>query len=506
MKLKHFRIFLAIIAFSLLTLLFIDFANKSTDHLFRLAHIQFVPALLSGMFIVVAFWLILTLLFGRVYCSMICPLGIFQDIITWIRKRFRPKMKQSFSKEKKVLRFSVLIVVVGSYLAGITSILSLLDPYSAYGRIATHLFRPAYMAGNNVLAAAFNHFENYTFYHVDIYTLSFVSLLIALLTFLVIGALAALYGRTWCNTICPVGTVLGYVSKLSLFKVRFDEQSCISCGLCEKACKASCIDSHNKTVDYSRCVACYDCLTTCKRHSLSYKLPAKKQAVPEQENVDQSKRRFFGAMAVAAVAVPTTLMAKNLSLPSSKKTINKKEPLSPPGSISHKHLLETCTACHLCVSKCPSRILKPALLEYGAAGIMLPRMDFEHGFCNADCTMCSDVCPTDALVKLTKKEKNTLQMGRVVFIKTNCVVYNDETSCGACSEHCRTQAVSMVPYKGVLTIPSINPDICVGCGGCEYVCPATPKAIYVEGNPVHRKAKAFQDADATEAAPDSFGF
>jgi len=138
---------------------------------------------------------------------------------------------------------------------------------------------------------------------------------------------------------------------------------------------------------------------------------------------------------------------------------------------------------------------------------MMPVMNFDHGFCNFDCTLCTDVCPTDALKPLTVQAKHKTQMGRVVFIMHNCVVFTDETSCGACSEHCPTQAVKMVPYKGMLTIPSVNPDICVGCGGCEYVCPAVPfKAIHVEGNPVQLEAHAFEDEVKKEVQLDGFGF
>ena len=152
-------------------------------------------------------------------------------------------------------------------------------------------------------------------------------------------------------------------------------------------------------------------------------------------------------------------------------------------------------------------MLKPAFMDYGLGGMMQPKMDFGHGFCNFDCTVCSEVCPNGALLPLTKEEKHKLQMGRVVFVRENCIVNTDETSCGACSEHCPTQAVTMIPYKNGLTIPSVNPDICVGCGGCEYVCPVRPfRAIYIEGNPVYQEAKPFQEAEKKEVILDDFGF
>ena len=507
MTLKKIRIALAVVFFTLITFYFLDFADILPAHFKILTQIQFVPALLAGSFLVVIALLLLTLFLGRIYCSVICPLGIFQDIITWFSKRFTKKKKYKYSKEKKILRYSVLGAVLVSFFAGVTFLLSVLDPYSAFGRMVTHVFRPVYFAGNNLLSVIFNHLDNYRFYQIDIYTLSFFSLMIGVLTFLVVGFLAWRYGRTYCNTICPVGTILGFLSKYSILKIRINEESCNSCGKCEKTCKASCIDSKNSRIDYSRCVDCFDCLKVCKQKAMTYDFAPGKKVIAAPTEPDSSKRMFLSTIAAATLIVPGSLYAKGLAKVKSNKAYTKKHPLSPPGSGSAEHLLHHCTACHLCVAKCPSHILKPAFTEYGLGGIMQPRMDFEYGFCNYDCTLCSEVCPNEALKKLTKDEKHSLQMGKVTFVLNNCVVYTDETSCGACSEHCPTQAVKMVPYKNELTIPSINTEICVGCGGCEYICPARPfRAIYVEGNPVHLQAKHFKEAEKKEVKLDDFGF
>jgi polyferredoxin len=507
MILKRLRVALALVFFTLITFYFLDFANILPATFRVLAEFQFVPALLAGSFVVVLILVGLTLLLGRIYCSVICPLGIFQDVVTWFSKRFTKKKKYRFSKEKKILRYGILAAVLLAFFTGGTILLSVLDPYSAYGRMATNVFRPVYMAGNNLLSKVANGMGNYTFYNVDIYTLSLFSLIIGLLTFLLVGFLAWRYGRTYCNTICPVGTLLGFLSRYSLLKIRINEDSCNSCGLCEMKCKASCIDSKNSSIDYSRCVDCYDCLEVCKKKALTFGFASKKKEAPTPGAPDNSKRMFLSALAATAVVVPAKLYAKGVSKVKPNKAYTKNHPLSPPGSESAEHLLHHCTACHLCVSKCPSHILKPAFTEYGLGGMMQPRMDFEKGFCNYDCTVCSEVCPNKALKKLTKEEKHSLQMGRVTFVIDNCVVHTDETSCGACSEHCPTQAVRMIPYKNGLTIPSVNPDICVGCGGCEHICPVRPfRAIYVEGNPVHLKAKRFKDAEKKEVKLDDFGF
>jgi polyferredoxin len=268
MILKRLRLVLGILTLVILTFLFVDFAGLLPAEHVPLADIQLVPALLSLSLGTVAALLILTLLFGRIYCSVLCPMGLFQDLTARVTKLFKKRLKYTYSPEKRWLRYGTLAAVVVSYVAGWTVLLSLLDPYSAFGRMVTHLLRPLYMAGNNLIAAVFNHFGNYTFYHTEVFVLAGSSLVVSLLTFLLIGFFAARYGRTFCNTLCPVGTVLGMVSRFSMFKFRVNEETCNQCGVCARNCKASCIDSKHETVDDSRCVACFNCTTVCTKKAI----------------------------------------------------------------------------------------------------------------------------------------------------------------------------------------------------------------------------------------------
>ena len=300
--LKKIRITIAVLLFTAITFYFLDFVGVLPSSFPNLARIQFIPALLSGTLIVLGLLLLLTFLFGRIYCSAICPLGILQDVVAWFARRINRKKRYSFSREKKWLRYIVLGGVVVAFFLGGTVVLSLLDPYSAFGRIAVNVFRPVYMGINNLGAAVLNHFDNYSLYHTDIYVLSLFSLLAGIITFLIVAFLAYRYGRTYCNTICPVGTVLGVISRWSLWRVRIDREACISCGLCERKCKSSCIDSKGKAVDGSRCVACYNCITSCHKQALSYR-PVWKKAAVEVPRADAGKRQFFAALAVTALAV-----------------------------------------------------------------------------------------------------------------------------------------------------------------------------------------------------------
>jgi ferredoxin len=296
----------------------------------------------------------------------------------------------------------------------------------------------------------------------------------------------------------PVGTFLGLLSKFSLFKIKIDQSSCTKCAQCAFVCKSQCISVKEQEIDFTRCVGCFNCLKSCDSKSINYKLTFAVKHTHQKKIIkpaDESKRTFLAGLLVisgALVGISRSAKAEEKELKYKKNLVpvKKNYPCSPPGSKSIDHFNDACTACHLCISACPNKVLQSSALEYGLVGFLQPFMDTSNGYCNFDCTKCSEVCPSGAIMQLTKEEKGVTQVGQVHFIKKNCVVYLDETLCGACAEHCPTKAVRMVPYKEKLNIPEVNNDICVGCGACEHACPVRPhRAIYVDGNPIHKIAK-----------------
>lgn len=500
--LRKIRITLAVICFALITLLFLDFTGTLHAWFGWLAKIQFLPAVLALNLGVVIALIVLTLIFGRVYCSAICPLGVFQDVVSWLNgRRKKKKYRFSYSKERKWLRYGMLGLFVIALIAGVGSFVALLAPYSSYGRIVQNLFSPFYRWGNNMLAYFAERADSYAFYETEVWLRSLPTFIIAAVTFVLIVVLAWRNGRTYCNTICPVGTVLGFLSRFSLFRITIDENKCNACGLCSRKCKAACINGTEHTVDYSRCVACMDCIDTCKHGAIRYRLRTKKNAPVHSEEtnkqvpsgpIDTARRTFLTATTVLAGTAALKAQEKKvdggLAVIMDKKIPNRSTPIVPPGAQSLRNMASHCTACQLCVSVCPNGVLRPSTkLET----LMQPESSYERGYCRPECTKCSEVCPAGAILKITPADKSAIQIGHAVWVKENCVPLTDGVECGNCARHCPTGAIQMVPSDkdnpDSPKIPVVNTERCIGCGACENLCPARPfSAIYVEGHERHR--------------------
>ena len=489
--LRKIRIALATIFFAGITLLFLDFTGTLHHYLSWMAKLQFLPAVLSLNVVVLVILLLLTLVFGRIYCSVICPLGVMQDLMASVRRK---KNRYSYSPAVSWLRYLMLAVMVVAVAAGIGSLVALLAPYSSFGRIATHLLQPLYMGVNNVLASLAERADSYAFYSVDVWLRTLPTLIIAAVTFVVLFILAWRNGRTYCNTICPVGTVLGFVARFSWLKVRFDADKCRNCSLCSKNCKASCIDYKTHTVDYSRCVACGNCVEKCKFGALHY-APATKKATSEAQPSDlpdKSKRTFLLTTALAGTALMAQEKKKvdgGLAVIEAKAIPTRQTPITPPGSMSAQNMARHCTGCQLCVAQCPNQVLRPAT---DLTHMMQPVMSYERGYCRPEWTRCSEVCPTGAIKPITPEVKSSTQMGHAVWIKKNCIPLTDGVECGNCARHCPVGAIEMVPSDpdddASAYVPAVNESRCIGCGACENLCPARPfPAIYVEGHEVHKE-------------------
>lgn len=498
--LKNIRITLASMAFVAAVLLFVDFTGTFQAYLGWLAKVQFLPAVLALNAGVVVGLILLTLIFGRIYCSVICPLGIMQDIIG--RATSGRKLKGKYTPARTLLRWVVFVVFVALMLAGFGSLAGLLAPYSSFGRMAQALLQPLYIGLNNLGAMVAEHYGSYAMYERQVWVRSLPTLLVAAGSFIVVAVMAWRGGRSYCNTLCPVGTLLGFISRYSRLKITIDAHQCKNCRRCERVCKASCIDITSHTVDYSRCVVCGNCLEECKFGSIAY---GHKSTI-ERENAiaaeakkkqgeavkEQGGRREF--LAGAALALAATAMAQEkkkvdggLAVIEDRVQPKRHTPLTPPGSLSAAHMQQQCTACQLCVSKCPNDVLRPST---DLSTFMQPTMSYDKGYCRPECNFCSHVCPTGAIKPITLADKSSTQIGHAVWVRKNCIPLTDGVACGNCARHCPAGAIQMVHLhddESQPLIPAINEARCIGCGACEHLCPARPfGAIYVEGHEVHK--------------------
>ena len=425
-----------------ITALLLDTTGVLRHWLGWMPKVQLLPAVLAGSIGLVAAVLTVTLLIGRFYCAVVCPLGVFQDIFIWTHKIiFGKRHPYRYHKPQNWLRYTMLVLFVLLMLVGLNAVAVLIAPYSAYARMVTGLHASGIVQW------------------------------VALATLAVIGVLSFGWGRMWCNTLCPVGSLLSLVSRHSLLNIRLDTDQCVGCHKCEQTCKAMCIDLDSHTVDHSRCVDCWNCLSECPVGALKFG-----KALGAKQTVDSSRRKFVtGTMAVGttlAMQAQENKVDGGLAVLTGKQVPDRKTPLKPFGAHSLKHFSHHCTSCQLCVSQCPEKVLRPSTRK---ETLLQPEINYSNGYCRMACTRCGKVCPAGAILPITKEEKTSLSIGIAVVLKDNCI------GCGTCARHCPAEAIGMV--NG---LPSVNEAQCLGCGACEYYCPARPvTAIYVEGREVH---------------------
>ncbi|HPD56584.1 MAG TPA: 4Fe-4S binding protein [Smithellaceae bacterium] len=495
MRLIKIRILFSSLIFTLFVILFLSSERTATSLSSVLLSFQFVPVLIKiisnpGFLVIMGlvFLLVISLLFGRVYCSFLCPLGAMQDFSIALSRRLRKRKNHSFQKPLPWLRYSILALTVALTLSGSLVLLNLLDPYSLTGRIINHVMEPSFVWIYNLAIEIPKFFHIYLFQKETAY-IPPLALVVSLLFFFSIMLLSARHGRLYCNTVCPVGSLLGLISRLFLFKFTLDENHCAECLRCETVCKAGCINPNDKTIDTTRCVACFNCVAACPQPAIKYQYAP---SLAAQKKWSAQRRSFVIGSAAALFSV---LLAFNNKVRAALYAARRsqKPPATPPGAVNLRRFTQFCSACHLCVSACPTKVLTPSFFEYGAAGLMQPLMDFERSFCDYECNVCGNVCPTGAILPLALEDKKLVRIGKAEIFEDICVVYVDHNNCGACGEVCPTHAISFIDKKNIL-YPEVDTKYCIGCGACQLVCPTTPKAIVVHALDTHEQAVKYVHA------------
>lgn len=424
---------------------------------------QVIPALMACSVLWLMVWAAVTLIAGRLYCSVACPLGAFQDCFIAVSRRRRRGFH--YRGAAVVLRRSVLVIAVICGAAGFPIVTGLLDPAAAFSRICTFLASPA----------------------VRPMTVSAAGAAVAAATLAVAAWVSLTRGRRLCNTICPVGTLLGGGARLSLYHFDINTDLCTGCNRCIERCKSECIDPSGHTVDASRCVVCFDCAAACPTGAITLRRGRHRLQMPLMETTPSSatacsapldRRKFLSTLIVAPAAL--SALARN----NTDKPLNA---VTPPGS-GQKALFDArCTGCGECMAACPSGIIRPATRELGMRRALHPVLDFDMGACIYECVKCTEVCPTGALTPMTPGEKRLVPIGRARLRADRCIEYTDGTECGRCARRCPAGAITIVPVTtsregGVRRLPRVKFDDCIGCGACRYVCPGDPKAWIIEAD------------------------
>ncbi len=453
------RIFLAVIAFTLLL------ASLFMGRRFRWAFLTQVgsdiPALLGnfsiGVLVAVIGVLLMTLVFGRLYCSVLCPLGVFQDILG----HFHRKGAFRNTPWKRKIRGPVFCVVLVAALFGMMLPLTLLMPSANFVIICNTVIRGTvqWLFGATGLLP-----EPITLRPMPAVQVTGWVMTLGLL------ALNQWRGRVFCNTLCPVGALLSLFARKSYYRVSIDQSKCVHCGACEHLCKAGCIDAQAGIVRNDECVKCLNCLSVCPKGALTLGHPAK-----AAQPLDANRRAFLanGGAVVAGAAVGLT--HKVVARPEAEIP-----PIMPPGAGTLERFTSRCVGCGICIGACRGKVLKASVTEYGLRGFMQPVLDPYRGACDFNCHACSKVCPCGALTPLSKTVKQTTRIGLAHWDPSLCVAFVDEEACGACAEHCPVGALTMEEVPGQeVRVPQVNPSLCIGCGACQNICPVRPQAAIV---------------------------
>ena len=388
--------------------------------------------------------LLLTFLFGRFYCSLICPLGILQNFIGFLSFK-----KSNNNKNMVKTRYTIAAFVFAALSCGWTVGFKILDPYTNFGLIASSIWTPFY----NFITKN----QNYEF--------TVLTLIISLIPFIILIFLVLFKRRFFCTAICPVGTLLGLSAKYGIVKLKINDK-CITCGACFRNCPSGSINLKDKNIDNELCIRCLKCMSVCPKQAVSFAtVTDNKKTV----TFDGSRRNFIlgSAFVLGAIAtgVGSSFVRGKLFLKDKIRAI------LPPGAGDYSSFSSKCTSCQLCVAVCPNKVIHPRDFSHSAI-----YMDYSKNSCKYDCNACSSACPTGAIKKISLEEKQHLRIGMAKIDGNLCV------NCGICAFKCPAKALNLNDDR----VLQFDGSKCIGCGVCQTVCPQ--KAIEVVGITEQSKA------------------
>ena len=468
----------------------VDELTWAVNFLFRIDPLLALAAILAGktfiaLMLPALLTLMLTLIFGRFFCGWICPLG---SLIDGSRHLLSSK-RNNIDPGRRQLKYYLLFFLLSSSLFGLP-LTGLIDPLSILVRGLTFSLHPA-------LDYTTTSFFTWTYQHAPawinaltepvyallkhilpfapkVYGLAVFSLLLLLA---VLG-LSSLESRFFCRKVCPLGAMLALFSRFSLFTLTGGAPECGKCRQCRAVCRMAAIDEE-RTIASAECTLCLDCLSHCPGSRIHY---AWKGQAAGNQATDLSRRAVITSL-TAGVLVPLVLPVRLLARSADPLLIR------PPGALAEGAFLGRCVRCGECMKVCIGNALQPIWLEAGLEGIFTPRLIGRIGYCEYNCTLCGQVCPTGAIRRLTRDEKQATIIGRAYFDKNRCLPYASGVPCIVCEEHCPTpdkaikfREAKVLNSRGELVDlrqPYVIGELCIGCGICENKCPLSGGAAVI---------------------------
>lgn len=452
-----------------------------------------ITTLLSAHTAAVAFYLsllmiVITVIFGRVFCGWACPLGTLHNIVGYFKKG---RSRMSPANWHRCKYYLLIVLVISSLFT--LQLVGIMDPLSLLIRSLSLSVFPLFNYG---IRAFFD-----SIYALDVKSISAISesiysllkksvlsfdqpffrqnILIGLIFFGIL-ALNLSEKRFWCKYLCPLGALLGVLARYAFLK-RSVSEGCTSCGLCERKCQGNALTDDAAVWRQTECIACRNCDDICPQDAIRFRFGKAGPSAP----LDLGRRRVVTAAAAGLITVP--LMR---STPFSKRGYTDHSLIRPPGSLDEPEFLKKCVKCGECMKVCITNGLQPTLLEAGLEGIWSPVLVPRLGYCEFRCTLCGQVCPTGAIRKLPLEEKMKIKVGTAMIDKGRCLPYAHATPCIVCEEVCPTpkkaiwfeQATALDRNGKEVQVkqPRIDLELCIGCGICETKCPVRGQpAVYV---------------------------